>query len=166
MSRDANEPEGMRDLFERSAGEPDPLALARLRNAAREVPQRARRRSALPAWTWTAGFAALSALAVLLVLSRRAPSADDRTRAAVRPLLSAPRAQGSDMTALAPSAEPAAPMPGDSQELAATEELTNSEDGEDSGEANLFDDLALDPGDLPDAEIDAWISAANTLLDG
>lgn len=158
MTRNPEEPDELRALFERSAAEVDAPALGRLRAAARALPARARGRFALPSWAWAMGLAALTALPAVFLLSRPGPTTAG-PRAAAPATASPPRAPGT-------AALGSASRPVESAEGVAAEGLASSQDSDDLGEPSSFDDLALDLGDLSEAEVDAWISAASAVLDG
>jgi hypothetical protein len=157
MTIDPREPDAdfseLSKLFEESASALDPLTHGRLRAVAREIPERRGLSFRLPRWSFAAGLCALGAAAILLASFARAPS-------------EAPSAARSP----APRASQAEPLRVASAEFATVveevDELAGSFDFDDASAPDVLDDLALDPGDLADSEVDAWISAANTTLGG
>jgi hypothetical protein len=140
-------------LFERSAPALDALAQGRLRAVAREIPERSGTLSRFPGWRWAAGLLALSAAgALVLVGLRRAPSAEPSATQSRPPGASQARALDVAATEVTKAVDD-------------IDEVASSFDFDDDPSApDVLDDLALDPGDLADSEVDAWISAANTTL--
>lgn len=151
MNHEPRETDALSQLFERSATPIDPIAHGRLRALAREIPER-RRAFALPRWPFAVGLGAL-VLVLVLVGSRREPAVAPPTAA-----LSAPAPANQ-----APHPSPAASEVALNDEV---DELVGSFDFEETSSPDALDDLALDPGDLADGEVDAWISAANATLGG
>lgn len=141
------------ELFERSAAKIDPVTQGRLRVLAREIPERRDGFWTWPRWPWAAVVGALGATGALVLIGlRTAPVA------APSVALSAP----------APAQQ--APLPVFAESAVAThdevDEDSNSFELDDALGTDALDDLALDPGDLADAEVDAWISAAKSTLGG
>lgn len=164
MTREPSEPKEISVLFEQSAAPLDPVARGRLLARAREIPERRRAFLVLPRWAWAAGFSAVTAAGTVALVSWRAPPAP-------RPialLSAAPPAN----EARAPAATAAEVAPSGEVELATALEPTDADefargnDVEDATSPDVLDDLALDPGDLADSDVDAWISAASATLGG
>jgi len=163
VSQDREEPSELEALFERSAQRLDPVTRGRLRAHARAVPERKAGILLLPSlWAGASALAALGAAgAVFLSLdtprsSLGTPGAPARHGSATPAVLSAEPV--ASLAAPALEAEDASSE--ESDELAIGGEL------DDPMSPDVLDDLALDPGDLADGDVDAWISAAGSALGG
>ncbi|HWA71453.1 MAG TPA: hypothetical protein VG937_03945 [Polyangiaceae bacterium] len=157
MSHDPDEPSELKALFERSAQSLDPAARARLRARARAIPPQKPGLLQFPSlWAWASALGALGAAAAVL-LSLNGPHSIQRSTS--DPL---PAALGNAASA-SPSAQTV-----DTESVGTDEadELAGGADLDDAMSPDVLDDLALDPGDLAEAEVDAWISAAGATLGG
>lgn len=153
MNREPREPSELAELFEQSAPSLEPGARARLRAAAREIPRRQSAHES-PRWAWAAVACGIFAAAVLAVTLRRtAPSAT-------------PVAMPESAARWANDAEQPSTSEADDEPNDEANELASGMDFDDASDPDVLDDLALDPGDLADNEVDAWISAANMTLGG
>jgi len=145
MKPTRDDDQDLQELFDTTAATPDTRTLERLERAAAAAPRMPR--SALrPVWV----AALLAAAAGMPLLWRAATPAQPEASGALERV--APRAVAS---------EPSAPS-----SLAVAAAAEDEAQAVDDDVADVLDDLALDPGDLTDAELDAWISAAGSTLDG
>jgi hypothetical protein len=157
MNHDPEEPSELKALFERSAQGLDPVARGRLLARARAQTAQKTGLLLLPSlWAWASALAALGAAAAVF-LSLNGAHPIERSESA--PLPAAPeQAPPVSILAEAADAESAAPTE--------TDELASGVDFDDPMSPDVLDDLALDPGDLAEAEVDAWIAAAGATLGG
>jgi hypothetical protein len=138
----------LQELFDTTAAAPDARALERLERAAGAAPAAPRPPRRPARGLWAAALLAAAAGTTLLwrMATPARPEPSEAIARSVRPpALSEPGALSSREVTVAPEDE--------AQTL------------EDEG-TDVLDDLALDPGDLTDAELDTWISAAGSTLDG
>jgi hypothetical protein len=153
MNRDPHEPNDLAQLFEQSAPSLDPSARGRLQAVAREIPGR---RSSFWLSRWigaTAACTVLAAAALAVSALRMTPS-------------EMPSAMRESAPALTSESERASGAEAEGEPGDEADELASSTDFDDASGPDVLDDLALDPGDLADHEVDAWISAANMTLGG
>lgn len=156
MSRETEEPSELEALFERSAQSLDPIARGRLRARAREIPERKAGISALRSlWAWASALAVLGAACALFFSLENPRSLARRLDSPPPATMSAP-----------PMASLAAPAPEADDLSDEADELTSGTELDDPMSPDVLDDLALDPGDLAESEVDAWISAAGSALGG
>jgi hypothetical protein len=157
MSHDPDEPSELKALFEQSAQGLDPIARGRLLARARAQAAQKTGLVLLPSlWAWASALAALgAAAAVFLSLNGAHPIEPSESTPSTSALDEAPSAS---MIAETADTESAAQNE--------TDEFASGADFDDPMSPDVLDDLALDPGDLAEAEVDAWIAAAGAALGG